>query len=102
MADQTHTQVTLPALLKIGQTAERLQVSTKTIRRWIETGELIGHRIGKQWRISEADLLGQITQKLSRHSLSDMSHEIAKRAMQRVTRLSLLLLSRLGRLVAAQ
>ena len=46
----------LPALLTISQTAEHLQVSTKTIRRWIDSGELIAHRFGHQWRISDADL----------------------------------------------
>ena len=46
----------LPALLTISQTAQHLQVSEKTIRRWIWGGELIAHRIGRQWRISEADL----------------------------------------------
>ena len=45
-----------PALLTILQTAEHLQVSTKTIRRWIDSGELIAHRFGRQWRISDADL----------------------------------------------
>ena len=47
---------TLPPLLTISQTAEHLQVSTKTIRRWIDSGELIAHRFGRQWRISNADL----------------------------------------------
>jgi len=46
----------LPALLTIPQTAEHLQVSSKTIRRWIEVGDLIAHRFGRQWRISEPDL----------------------------------------------
>ena len=45
-----------PALMTIGQTAEVLQVSTKTIRRWIKNGDLIAHRLGGQWRISETDL----------------------------------------------
>ena len=47
---------TLPNLLTIEQTAKVLQVSTKTIRRWIDTGDLIAHRFGRQWRISAADL----------------------------------------------
>jgi excisionase family DNA binding protein len=47
---------TLPPLLTISQTAEHLQVSTKTIRRWIKAGDLIAHRLGRQWRISHADL----------------------------------------------
>jgi excisionase family DNA binding protein len=43
-------------LLTIEQTAERLQVSTKSVRRWITAGELVAYRIGRQWRISEPDL----------------------------------------------
>ena len=46
----------LGRLFTIPQTADYLQVCEKTIRRWIEGGELIAHRIGRQWRISEADL----------------------------------------------
>ncbi len=34
-----------PALLTIEQTAEHLQVSTKTIRRWIDAGDLVAHRL---------------------------------------------------------
>ena len=49
-------QHTLPGLFTIEQTAEHLQVSTKTIRRWIKNGDLIAHRIGRQLRISDADL----------------------------------------------
>ena len=47
---------TLPNLLTLAQTAEVLQISTKTLYRWIEAGDLITHRIGHQLRISEADL----------------------------------------------
>jgi excisionase family DNA binding protein len=36
--------------------AEQLSVSTKTIRRWIDRGELRAHRLGRQIRISEDDL----------------------------------------------
>ena len=43
-------------LLTIPQTAEHLQVSTKSVRRWIESGELVAHRIGRQLRISWSDL----------------------------------------------
>jgi len=46
----------LPTLLTISQTADFLQVSTKTVRRWIEAGDLVAHRIGHQFRISEPDL----------------------------------------------
>lgn len=47
---------TLPVMLTIPQTADHLQVSTKTARRWIEAGDLVAHRLGRQWRISNADL----------------------------------------------
>ena len=50
------TKSSLPRLYTIKQTAEILQVSTKTIRRWIGAGDLAPHRIGRQLRISEADL----------------------------------------------
>lgn len=37
--------------------AERLGVSTRTVRRWIERGELVAHRFGSAVRIAECDLL---------------------------------------------
>ena len=40
----------------ISDVARLLQVSVKTVRRWIERGELIGHRFGRQWRIHFGDL----------------------------------------------
>ena len=44
-----------PRLLSVAIVAARLQVSTKTVRRWIETGRLRVHRFGRCVRISEAD-----------------------------------------------
>jgi excisionase family DNA binding protein len=46
----------LPTLLTTEQAAGALQVSTKTILRWISSGDLIAHRLGHQWRISQSDL----------------------------------------------
>lgn len=43
-------------LYSIETVAERLDVSTKTVRRWISAGELPVHQLGRQLRISEADL----------------------------------------------
>ena len=40
---------------KISEVAERLRVSTRTVRRWIENGDLIVHRVGGI-RIAEGDL----------------------------------------------
>ena len=45
-----------PQLLSIGDVADTLQVSDKTVRRWIERGEMPIHRVGRQIRISAADL----------------------------------------------
>jgi excisionase family DNA binding protein len=45
-----------PTLLTLEQTANVLQVTTRTIHRWIDTGDLVAHRIGRGLRISEADL----------------------------------------------
>ena len=54
--DRNKSVTALPALLTIKQAAEHLQVSSKTVRRWLDTGDLIAHRLGRQWRISAADL----------------------------------------------
>jgi excisionase family DNA binding protein len=40
----------------IPEVAQRLQVSARTIRRWIGAGNLIVHRLGGIVRIAEADL----------------------------------------------
>jgi excisionase family DNA binding protein len=42
--------------LTIPDVAERLRVSTRTVRRWIADDNLIAHRIGGLVRISESDL----------------------------------------------
>ena len=49
-------------LLTVNEVAELLQVSSKTVRRWIERQELHTHRLGRQLRVAEEDLaafLGQ-------------------------------------------
>ena len=40
----------------IPEVAERLDVTTRTDRRWIKRGELVAHRFGGVVRIAEADL----------------------------------------------
>jgi excisionase family DNA binding protein len=42
-------------LLTIPDIADRDQVSEKTVRRWIKNSELIAHKLGGQYRISEED-----------------------------------------------
>jgi len=43
-------------MYSITDVADLLQVHQRTVRRWIKTEELIAHRFGHQWRISEDDL----------------------------------------------
>ncbi|CAO3424258.1 helix-turn-helix domain-containing protein [Azospirillum endophyticum] len=45
-----------PALLTIPEVADRLQVSIKTVRRWIVSGDLPTVRLGRQIRIQQKDL----------------------------------------------
>jgi excisionase family DNA binding protein len=40
-----------PRLLTRQQAAELLQLSISTISRLLKSGELVAHRLGRQWRI---------------------------------------------------
>jgi excisionase family DNA binding protein len=49
----------LPSFYTIGQVAEALGISTRTVRRWIANGALAVHRFdGAVVRIADRDLLG--------------------------------------------
>ena len=39
----------------LGKLAERYEVSERTVRRWVDAGELVTHRFGHQLRVSAAD-----------------------------------------------
>ncbi len=54
---------TPPTLYTVAEIGELLKVSTKTVRRWIEAGDLTVHRLGRQIRISEPDLFSFIRQR---------------------------------------
>lgn len=43
-------------LLTIDDTAAICKVSTKTVRRWIDNGDLRAAKLGAQWRIRPKDL----------------------------------------------
>ena len=43
-------------LLTPPQVAERLQVNERTVTQWLRKGYLRGFKIGKEWRVSAADL----------------------------------------------
>ena len=55
----------LPRLLSIKDVAKVLQVSTKTIRRWINDADLRVHRFGRQLRVSEEDLAAFVNKRRS-------------------------------------
>jgi excisionase family DNA binding protein len=40
----------------VTETAEMLRVSSRTVRRWIDSGQLVAHRPGGVVRIAENDL----------------------------------------------
>jgi excisionase family DNA binding protein len=43
-------------LFTVAETAEMLRVATRTVRRWITSGDLVAHRLGGVVRIAESDL----------------------------------------------
>jgi excisionase family DNA binding protein len=53
-------------LLTIPEAAELLRVSIKTIRRWIEGGELVAAKLGAQWRLRPQDLDRFVRDRLER------------------------------------
>ena len=52
----------LPELYSVAETAKLLKVNPKTVRRWIENGDLTVHRFGRQIRITDSDLVTFIRQ----------------------------------------
>jgi excisionase family DNA binding protein len=47
----------LPRLFDVDEVAQQIGVSTRTVGRWIKRGELHVHRLGRQLRIAEDDLM---------------------------------------------
>jgi excisionase family DNA binding protein len=43
-------------LLTTQQVAAILQLSPKTVKDWLRAGKLTGYKIGRVWRVKEADL----------------------------------------------
>ena len=44
------------SFLSIQQIADDLNVSIKTVRRWIADNELVAYKLGGQWRVAPMDL----------------------------------------------
>jgi excisionase family DNA binding protein len=55
-SDERRSSGGLPKFYAIKTVAETLEVSTRTVRRWIARGELIAHRVNGVVRVAEADL----------------------------------------------
>jgi excisionase family DNA binding protein len=49
----------------IEDVADSLDVSTRTVRRWVKSGALVAHRFGHLTRISEADFAAFLAAKRS-------------------------------------
>ena len=43
-------------LLTFQEAAELLRVSRATMYRWLNSGQLVGHKVGKHWRFYKRDL----------------------------------------------
>ena len=50
-------------ILTVRQIAEKLQVNTETVYRWLRNGKLTGYRANRLWRIGESDLETFLKQK---------------------------------------
>jgi excisionase family DNA binding protein len=53
--DRRYTGISVPKAYSIKTIAEALDVSPRTVRRWIATRKLIAHQIGGVVRITDAD-----------------------------------------------
>lgn len=43
-------------ILTVAQTAEKLQLTEEVVREYLRTGKIPGRKVGKSWRVVEADL----------------------------------------------
>ena len=57
---------TLEPLLSIKRTADHYDVPEKTVRRWIDNGELPAVKLSGQWRIRPRDLEMFVFERLQR------------------------------------
>ena len=48
--------MTAERLYTLKEASEALGISPLTLRKWIIAGQIVGTKIGKQWRVTEQDL----------------------------------------------
>jgi excisionase family DNA binding protein len=58
----------------VDEVAERLDVSVKTVRRYIYAGKISASKIGNQWRISEGQLEDYFAAQSSEHVCTSSCH----------------------------
>jgi excisionase family DNA binding protein len=46
----------LPAFYTVDELCHSLEVTPRTVRRWIGSGLLSAYKVGRQWRVPQADL----------------------------------------------
>ena len=59
---RSRTARSAPRYFTISDVADSLTVSTRTVRRWIDTGVLVTHRFGGVVRVAEHDLRAFLAQ----------------------------------------
>jgi excisionase family DNA binding protein len=57
LSGRSQSNSSMTRLLTADAVAESLDVSSKTVRRWIKSGDLPAYRLGGLVRVSEADLI---------------------------------------------
>ena len=62
----SNTKYKPESMLDIVDVAETCRVSDKTVRRWIQAGDLPAARLGNQWRIFPHDLKAFVLERMSR------------------------------------
>jgi excisionase family DNA binding protein len=50
-------------LYTVSEVADQLKVSQKQVRRWIGSGALVAHRLGRQLRVADSDLRAFLAQR---------------------------------------
>ncbi|MCP4703085.1 MAG: DUF2087 domain-containing protein [candidate division Zixibacteria bacterium] len=69
----------IPATLKFYSTqdiAEMLKMNIQVIARKLACGEIVGYKIGKDWRVSEADLLSWINKHSNQRQIRNQSAKV--------------------------
>ena len=65
MAARTASPAEHKTFLTPQEVSDLLRVSVYTVRRWIKEGDLPAYKVGRGWRISEADISAWLDRKQS-------------------------------------